>query len=49
MLSLDATNPIIQFSDTETNTMNMMPVKDSTTTVGLVHDPVVALVIHLFD
>jgi hypothetical protein len=49
MLSLDATNPIIQFSDTETNMMNMMPVKDSTTTVGLVHDPVVALVIHLFD
>jgi hypothetical protein len=49
MLSLDATNPIIQFSDTTTNTTGMMPVKDSTTTIGLVHDPVVALVIHLFD
>lgn len=49
MLSLDATNPIIEYSDTESNVAGGMPTKDATTTIGLVHDPVVALVLHLFE
>jgi hypothetical protein len=49
MLSLDATNPIINYSDTDNNMAGGMDMKDTTTTVGLIHDPTVSLVIHLFN
>jgi hypothetical protein len=48
MVSMTATNPIVQIAQTSTNAGGAST-KDSTTTIGLIHDPTVAFVIHLFN
>ena len=49
MISMDAVNPFFAYSDTVTNMAGGTSAKDAVTTIGLIHDPTVSLIIHLFD
>jgi hypothetical protein len=48
-LSLTATNPLISYTRTRQEMGAAMSATNRTTTVGLVFDPTVALMIHLYD
>jgi hypothetical protein len=49
MISMTATNPIISYSNTVANAAGAPAAKDAITTIGLIHDPTISLVVHLFD
>jgi hypothetical protein len=49
LVTMTATNPIFTLAQTTNNMVGGMTTKDSTTSVGLIHDPTVALQIHLFN
>jgi len=47
-ITMTATNPIVVYTQTVMNVTGGAAMKDSTTTIGLIHDPTVTFLVHLF-